>query len=605
MTKIQVELEQVKEQVEKRYERLNTLIQQRQELDQTYDRFMIWYDDKQRLIPTDTTIPLKTVEVERLLKKYTDALNETKSQRITLENILKLNENVKQGYYYEDKIEYNLHTHELAHKLNHLEEALTDRFRQLNVANEQRLEIDRIMTKLNESIKTTEQQIKDPFTNDLQQPTNVIKDKSKTMQSLLQATRERMSEFEELTRIHNLVASTLNDSERITLNEKYTLLKEKYSRLVDSLTQRITSLDEAIRERTEFEQENDQFQIFYQKLQDEFVKEKQQKLTDVNYPSNERRLEQYKKLLEHLDETVNHFKELTRIQRLLTNKGHRIDFRSAGELNANLKTLEGQIRNEIERIERALQTEKEFYNIDKELDSYLHISAEQLKSSQHHQDKDAIFQTIANRLQQSEHELNKSIQLSERLINDLPRSKYEQLKRTIENRHERLQALKKTCEKARGEHEHMIKTQNKLNEDLITIIDWFRKLIQDLNHPFELNLSLNPVTDLQDSVNQIEVSVDQRLIRIDQALHDEPNLVNSNDVEIRQRLKILEELKHQVKPLINKQRIILNDIHQGITHYIKLTTDVKAVICDADFKLAPFFDGYDRKRLDEHEKELN
>ncbi|CAF5187369.1 unnamed protein product, partial [Rotaria magnacalcarata] len=138
-----------------------------------------------------------------------------------------------------------------------------------------------------------------------------------------------------------------------------------------------------------------------------------------------------------------------------------------------------------------------------------------------------------------------------------------------------------------------------------TIIDWFRKLIQDLNHPFELNLSLNPVTDLQDSVNQIEVSVDQRLIRIDQALHDEPNLVNSNDVEIRQRLKILEELKHQVKPLINKQRIILNDIHQGITHYIKLTTDVKAVICDADFKLAPFFDGYDRKRLDEHEKELN
>ncbi|CAM2712242.1 unnamed protein product [Rotaria socialis] len=605
MTKIQVELEQVKEQAEKRYERLNTLIQQRQELDQTYDRFMIWYKDKQRLIPTDTTIPLKTIEVERLLKKYTDALNETKSQRITLENILKLNESVKQGYYYEDKIEYNLHTHELAYKLNHLEEALNDRLRQLNVANEQRLEIDRIMTKLNESIKTTEQQIKDPFANDLQQPTNVLKDKSKTMQSLLQATRERINEFEELTRIHNLVASTLNDSERITLNEKYTLLKEKYSRLLDSLTQRIASLDEAIRERTEFEQENDQFQIFYQKLQNEFAKEKQQKLTDMNYPSNERRLEQYKKLLKHLDETMNHFKELTRIQRLLTNKGHRIDFRSAGELNANLKTLEGQIHNEIERIERALQTENEFYNIDRELDSYLHISAEQLKSSQHHQDKDAAFQTIANRLQQSEHELNKSIQLSERLVNDLPRSKYEQLKRTIENRHERLQALKKTCEKARGEHEHMIKTQNKLNEDLITIIDWFRKVIQDLNQPFELNLSLNNVADLQDSVNQLDASVDQRLIRIDQALHDEPNLVNSNDVEIRQRLKLLEELKHQVKALLNKQRIILNDIHQGITHYIKLTTDVKAVICDADFKLAPFFDGYDRKRLDEHEKELN
>ena len=26
---------------------------------------------------------------------------------------------------------------------------------------------------------------------------------------------------------------------------------------------------------------------------------------------------------------------------------------------------------------------------------------------------------------------------------------------------------------------------------------------------------------------------------------------------------------------------------------------------DADLKLAPLFDGYDRRRLDEHEKELN
>lgn len=54
---------------------------------------------------------------------------------------------------------------------------------------------------------------------------------------------------------------------------------------------------------------------------------------------------------------------------------------------------------------------------------------------------------------------------------------------------------------------------------------------------------------------------------------------------------------------------------------MKLTTEVKSVIwynykssfihlmfllfSDADFKLAPLFDGYDRKRLDDHEKELN
>ncbi|CAF5135374.1 unnamed protein product, partial [Rotaria sp. Silwood1] len=116
---------------------------------------------------------------------------------------------------------------------------------------------------------------------------------------------------------------------------------------------------------------------------------------------------------------------------LLTNKCHRIYFRICGELNANLKNLDGQIHNEIERIERALQTENDFHHLDKELDSYLQISSEQLKSSQHHQDKGIIFQTVSDRLQQAEHELNKLIQLSERLINDLPRSQYDQLKRII------------------------------------------------------------------------------------------------------------------------------------------------------------------------------
>ncbi len=93
------------------------------------------------------------------------------------------------------------------------------------------------------------------------------------------------------------------------------------------------------------------------------------------------------------------------------------------------------------------------------------------------------------------------MQLGERLRNDLPRSQYEQLKRTIERRQEHLQILIKTCQQVRGEHEHMIKTQQKLNEDLISTIDWFRKLIQDLSQPFELNLSLNNVNDLQDSLN--------------------------------------------------------------------------------------------------------
>jgi hypothetical protein len=39
-----------------------------------------------------------------------------------------------------------------------------------------------MMTKLIEWMKTTEQQIKDPFTNDLQQTANVLKEKLKTIQ---------------------------------------------------------------------------------------------------------------------------------------------------------------------------------------------------------------------------------------------------------------------------------------------------------------------------------------------------------------------------------------------------------------------------------------
>ena len=91
--------------------------------------------------------------------------------------------------------------------------------------------------------------------------------------------------------------------------------------------------------------------------------------------SVQERLEQFKQLLKRLDEINNNFKELTRLQRLLTSKGHRIDFRTGGELNTNLKNLEGQIHNEIEKTERALQTENDFRHLEKELESYLQISS--------------------------------------------------------------------------------------------------------------------------------------------------------------------------------------------------------------------------------------
>lgn len=65
----QVELEQLQEQIEKRKERLTTLIHQRQELDQISSRLIAWYDDKQRLISSAQSIPLKAPDIERIQKK--------------------------------------------------------------------------------------------------------------------------------------------------------------------------------------------------------------------------------------------------------------------------------------------------------------------------------------------------------------------------------------------------------------------------------------------------------------------------------------------------------------------------------------------------------
>ena len=66
--------------------------------------------------------------------------------------------------------------------MNHLEEALTDRQRQFTLTTSHRHDFDHAMTKLNEWMKTIEQQIKDPLTNDLQQPTQVLKEKWKHVQ---------------------------------------------------------------------------------------------------------------------------------------------------------------------------------------------------------------------------------------------------------------------------------------------------------------------------------------------------------------------------------------------------------------------------------------
>ncbi|CAF1501375.1 unnamed protein product, partial [Rotaria sordida] len=155
-------------------------------------------------------------------------------------NIIKLSEQVKQGYSRE----------ELLRKLNSLEESIHDRNRQLNRANEPRREFDRIISKLSQWIKTTEQQIKDPLTNHLQQTTNSLKEKYKSIQALLQSTKDRTNLFDDL--------------------------RQKYNRLLDNLTQRLTLLDEANLiiegKRDEFNKQNEYVQNLYQQLENDFTK---------------------------------------------------------------------------------------------------------------------------------------------------------------------------------------------------------------------------------------------------------------------------------------------------------------------------------------------
>ena len=254
-------------------------------------------------------------------------------------------------------------------------------------------------------------------------------------------------------------------------------------------------------ERVEFDEQNEHVQELYGKLEQNFRKLKDLSPDSSDYLSIERRLEQFQQLVKHLDQTNDQLKELTRLQRSLNLKGHRIDFRLGGELNANLKTLDGQIHHQIERMERAFQTEHEFHHLEKEIESHLQFSTEQLKVSAHQHDKGMIYQTITDRLQQGEHQLNQLIHLGERLMNDLSRIQYEQIKRTIDRLQERLQALMKTAQQARGEYEHLLKSQQKLNEDLLSTNQWFRRLIQDFAQPLELNFSLNHVHDLQVSIN--------------------------------------------------------------------------------------------------------
>jgi len=108
--------------------------------------------------------------------------------------------------------------------------------------------------------------------------------------------------------------------------------------------------------------------------------------------SNEQRLNRTKTYLQRSDELANQLKELTRIQRLLSSKGHRIDLRVLNDFNGNMKIFEGQIHQQTEKLEKISQTENDFHQLEKEFDSYLQTSSEQFKGITNQQDKTLGYQ---------------------------------------------------------------------------------------------------------------------------------------------------------------------------------------------------------------------
>ena len=135
-------------------------------------------------------------------------------------------------------------------------------------------------------------------------------------------------------------------------------------------------------EREQFDEQNAHARELYEQLRSDFLRLTQQQEGDDS--SNQQQLEDMKQLLARLGETNTEAKELARVQRLLTSKGHRVDLRTTGELNTNLKHLDGEIHHEIERMERGAQAEHDFHRLDKELEGKLHMSSEQMKLVQHH-----------------------------------------------------------------------------------------------------------------------------------------------------------------------------------------------------------------------------
>ena len=278
-----MEYKQLVEQIDQRQERLSRLAEHRQEYEQSVSRLVRWFDEQQHFLSTDPTIPLKITDLERLLKKsqvrtaidplhsvhitnvcrklwtncsltgrfsiislnWTNEFNKDSLSKLfqTAIFILKVSQFLSSPSFLVHRRHLELWT-----KFHHLEEKLIHRQEQLVLGNEHRQSFEQVLTRLTDWMKSNEQQLRDPPINDLQEITSVLHEKHQLIQSLFGSAKDQLSEFDDLTRLHAILSSNVNETDRLIVDERYSLLKDRYNRLLDTLTQRLTFLDQSIRQ---------------------------------------------------------------------------------------------------------------------------------------------------------------------------------------------------------------------------------------------------------------------------------------------------------------------------------------------------------------------
>ena len=198
-----------------------------------------------------------------------ETLDELQAHRSLLDHLVQLNEQIQRGFTLETLPDADLHSQgqflssssssssslvhrrhsELWTKFHHLEGKLSHRREQLMLGNEHRQSFEQVSTRLTDWMKSNEQQqLRDPPINDLQETTSVLQEKHQLIQSLFGAAKDQLSEFADLTRLHAILSSNVNETDRLIVDERYSLLKDRYNRLLDTLTQRLTFLDQSIRQ---------------------------------------------------------------------------------------------------------------------------------------------------------------------------------------------------------------------------------------------------------------------------------------------------------------------------------------------------------------------